>query len=87
MNHHSQKPLDLNKQAKELNLGATGEFPDGQISPDDEGEIQIGITHHNGQIIMNFGKSVRWLAFDPKLAKQIAESLRQHAAAVVREQA
>lgn len=72
------KFMEALKQAPEF--GATGKFPEGQISPDDEGEIQFGITNANGQIIVNFGKPVAWLAFGPHQAQVLADALMKHAA-------
>lgn len=60
-------------------FGATGKFPDGQLSPDDEGEIQFGITNANGQVIVNFGKPVAWLGMHPSQAMAIADALIKHA--------
>lgn len=60
-------------------FGATGKFPKGQLSPDDEGELQFGITNSNGQVIINFGKPVAWLAFGPHQARLLAEGLLKHA--------
>lgn len=74
----NNKFFDALKQAPEF--GATGKFPEGQISSDDEGELQFGITNANGQIIVNFGKPVAWLAFDPQQAQILAYALLKHAA-------
>jgi len=32
-------------------LGATGEFPQGKLTEEDEGEIRIGITVFNGKVV------------------------------------
>jgi len=59
-------------------FGATGKFPEGQLSPDDEGEIQFGITNAGGQAIINFGKLVAWLGMQPQQALAIADALISH---------
>lgn len=60
-------------------LGATGQFPDGKISPEDEGELQLGIAHDQDNVLVNFGKSVAWLALPPAEARQLAAMLVNHA--------
>lgn len=61
-------------------LGATGQFPEGKITEEDEGEIRISIGHAPGKVIMDFGeKPIKWIGFNPVQAKQIAMSLLEHA--------
>lgn len=79
--HHGKSEFDLQKEIErvcaEEKLGETDEFPDGKITEDDEGGIKIGVTIKDGNVILVFGKSVSWLGFDPKTARQLAEMLRQ----------
>ena len=56
-------------------LGATGQFPDGKLSDNDEGEIMIGIAVYRGKVLFNFGKSVRGIGFTPEQAEQIGRDL------------
>lgn len=82
MAHHSEIPMDnsiIQEYIKQLNLGATGKFPEGKIDEHDEGEIKIGITVKEETIIMNFGKNVNWVGFTKEQAKQIAASLLEKA--------
>ena len=62
-------------------LGATGKFPHGQISDDDEGELIMGVARDtvNGLVRLQFGKPVAWLALPPKEAIALAETLLRHA--------
>ena len=60
-------------------FGATGKFPEGKLSKDDEGELQFGITNANGQVIINFGNPVAWLGMLPHQAITIADALTRHA--------
>lgn len=60
-------------------FGATGQFPDGKMNADDEGEIQFGITNNGSEVILNFGKPVTWLGMPPSLARQLAAMLTKHA--------
>lgn len=51
--------------------GATGEFPEGQLGPRDEGELNIAIAADPDRnvVIMDFGKPVAWLAMEPDHAR------------------
>ena len=72
--------------AKEtLGLGATGEFPEGKLVPNDEGEIQFGVTTYEGKVVIEFGKSVHWLGMTPKQAQELAHSLWGHAYEILNE--
>lgn len=66
-------------------FGATGLYPKGKMQSQDEGELQFGITHHDGRIVMSFGKPVAWLGLYPDDARRIAELLNHHAGAVEQE--
>lgn len=67
----------LRQQAKELELGATGQYPDGKLKADDEGEIKIGVTNHNGKVFIAFGKLVEWIGLEPEQARELAEYIRK----------
>lgn len=56
-------------------LGATGQFPEGQLNDDDEGEIRIAIGSTEGKVVMDFGKPIAWIGFTPEQARGIAELL------------
>lgn len=56
-------------------LGATGQFPDGALSDNDEGEILIGIAVYRGKVLFNFGKPVQGVGFTPEQAEQIGRDL------------
>lgn len=59
-------------------LGATGKFPEGQISPHDQGEIQIGIYRSQGKVIVNFGKEVKWFGLNAGQAIDLGKLLMKH---------
>lgn len=86
MAHHSSFPPndDLRRifgDAPEK-LGATGKFPLGKLTPEDEGEIAIGFARHDGKVIVDFGKPTAWIGFTPEQADEIADKLREFAAVV-----
>jgi hypothetical protein len=60
-------------------FGPTGKFPQGKLTPEDEGEIQIAITDYNGKVVMDFGKPITWIGFTPDQAGEIADNLLRHA--------
>jgi hypothetical protein len=69
----------LTKLSQHESFGATGEFPQGKLNEDDEGEIRLGVSNFKGKVVMNFGKSIAWIGFDAEQARKIAEILLKHA--------
>ena len=67
-------------------FGATGRFPDGKIHPDDEGELTMGITLREGNVILAFGKEVAWLGMGADLAETLGQKLIEKAAELRRQQ-
>jgi hypothetical protein len=55
--------------------GPTGKFPEGKLIPDDEGELNVGITSYNGNVIMHFGKPVTWIGLPPEAAVKVAQAI------------
>ena len=55
--------------------GATGNFPQGKSSPEDEGELVIGIGIKDGIIRLEFGKPTAWIGFGPSEARTLAAKL------------
>lgn len=64
---------------EKLNLGATGKYPQGKISENDEGELKVGITTVNNKIVVSFGKSVTWIGMTKEEALGLAEILTERA--------
>lgn len=60
-------------------LGATGSFPDGKLNKYDEGELRVAITKSNGKVVIDFGKSVSWVAMTPEEAKNLSTLILKHA--------
>lgn len=61
-------------------FGPTGDYPMGKLNPDDQGGIQIGITHdETGTVIINFGTEVKWIGMPPDIASQLAQHILYHA--------
>ena len=64
----------------ELGLGSTGNFPDGKISEDDEGELKFAVLTRNNNIMIIFGKPVGWLDLSKDTAKQLVKGLMKQIA-------
>ena len=63
------------------NSGPTGEFPDGKIREDDDGELAIAIAANkkDGIVIMYFGKPTTWIGLKPTDVYAIAYLLVEKA--------
>lgn len=60
-------------------VGATNTYPDEKLRDDDEGALAMSMTKENGNVFMNFGKAVSWLALPPEEARRLAAMLIKHA--------
>jgi hypothetical protein len=60
-------------------LGATGRYPLGRLSPEDEGELNIAVFLIKGNVRIEFGKPVAWMSMPAKRAKEFAELIMRHA--------
>ena len=63
-------------------LGATGRFPLGKITEKDEGELAFRIGAKDDRVVIDFGAPVAWVGLTPDQADQIADSLKDKAAAL-----
>ena len=55
------------------------QFPDGKITPDDEGSISVAIGIDNGNVIINFGKPIAWLGLPPAACMEMGRTLIKRA--------
>jgi hypothetical protein len=56
-------------------------YPDGKLSPTDQGELEFKLQLiGDGRIILDWGKPVQWIAFNPSEARAIAAGLNRKAA-------
>jgi hypothetical protein len=60
-------------------LGATGRFPQGQLTEHDEGEIQFQSGVVDRKVIVDFGQEVVWVGMDAAQARSLARALLKHA--------
>ena len=71
-----------------VDLGATGQFPNGKVCPEDQGEIQfaIGSDVGKGLVVLDFGeKPVGFVAMTPQQAVDIGTALIRHARGITKE--
>ena len=58
-------------------LGPTKQFPEGKLTPEDEGEIKIGVICKDGKVVLHFGKPIAWIGFPPHQALELAKLLKE----------
>lgn len=79
----NKKTMETNNDKVDTSkIGATGEFPQGKLTQDDEGELRAGIAVYKDKIVINFGKPVTWLALDTVQALDLAKMLTEKATEV-----
>lgn len=65
-----------------MSIGSTGNYPDGSLGKGDEGELRFAIGRDDdGNVVVNFGKDVSWLAMPSEVAIDFAKSLLKNAGA------
>lgn len=47
-----------------------------KISEDDEGEVEFKILNYEDKVILDFGKSIKWIAFTPDQIDNLIEILK-----------
>lgn len=91
MSHHGTDPFDGPEFAKRHRMmrdllnsaaefrGAIGAYPDGKLTPFDEGSIQFAVGGQDGKVVMDFGTPVRWMGMTPQQAADLASDLMKWA--------
>jgi hypothetical protein len=78
---------DLQKQydalRSELKPGPTGEFSQGKLNVDDEGDLVVALSSENGNVRIDFGKRVAWVAFPPDMAIEFASTIIMRAREII----
>ncbi len=70
------KSLEETRQG--MKLGPTGEHPEGILVPSDEGGIQYRIGSESGKVVLDFGKPVVWVGFNPEDADHLWRAIKKH---------
>lgn len=83
MSHHGQDkfPDDLRRRLLDTTSfrGATGLFPEGRLSPADEGQLQFALSNKDGKVVLEFGTPVAWVGLNPQQAADLASGIIKHA--------
>jgi len=69
----------IDQQREEMDLGPSGEFPEGVINEHDEGAMQYAISTLNGKVLFNFGKPAAWFTMNSTQAREAAYMMIAHA--------
>jgi len=100
MAHHGSEPFEDDPEDPERKMarnklmrdllsttgfrGALGEFPEGQLTKNDEGAIQFAIGEKDGKVVIDFGTAVHWVGMTPQQAAEFASLLLKRAREVAR---
>jgi hypothetical protein len=99
MSHHGRNPFDgedgpgfqrRQKMMRDLLTtaaefrGAMGEFPQGKLTPQDEGAIRFAVGEQGGKVVIDFGTAVHWFAMTAQEAADLASILLSKARLVGR---
>jgi len=81
LKHFTQAGIKAEKSIREIlseHIGPTGEFPEGQLTEHDEGEIAFAAYHKDGKVIIDFNSPVHWLGMNPNQAIDLGNLLIKH---------
>lgn len=85
MAHHGQETGEIGRIIRQTfakqgsEPGPTGKFPRGKIDDEaDEGELDIAVLKHKGEVVLALGHPVSWVAWAPAEAIQLGHLLIQH---------
>lgn len=87
MSHHGSDPFGGPEKLEPLKRlldttafrGALGDFPEGKLTPTDEGAVQFAIGDKDGKVVLDFGTPVAWVGMTPQQAADLAATLFKHA--------
>jgi hypothetical protein len=75
---------ELAHEFAQVKPGETGNFPDGKVAEDDEGELRmgVGVDTKNKLVVMDFGKAIKWFALNKEQTLELAGTLVNHASSL-----
>jgi hypothetical protein len=74
--HNQDITEELCRAAKEEAPGPTGNFPQGHLVPEDEGELRIVASIYKGKVLINFGTPIVWFAMNPEQALKFSQLIK-----------
>ena len=54
-------------------------YPEGIINNYDQGELSIKIMTYKNKVVIDFGKSIKWVGMGPDMAVELALAMIKHA--------
>jgi len=60
-------------------IGELGSYSEGKLNPTDEGDLQVAIHDERGNVRIDFGKKVAWVAMPPETAIAFARLIIKRA--------
>lgn len=85
MSNHSPDHEDemrrsfLTDELRKLQQGFIERFPEGKLTPNDEGAIAFAIGVQNGKVCIRFAEPCAWLGMPPEQAMEMAQLLIKNA--------
>ncbi len=76
---HAARPWKASALKDATAPGATGDFPRGKLTEEDEGGLRVAMAATRGSVVIDFGKPVAWLGLGPKEARAMAATLLKKA--------
>lgn len=68
-----------------VKVGPTGEYPEGKMNAEDEGELRIAIGAQDGKVMVVFGAKVTWFAMSLGVARGVAQAILDKAEEIERQ--
>jgi hypothetical protein len=76
---HGELPEELREQLRAMQQDFQGAYPEGRLSPDDQGALAIAVGVERGKVVLAFAKPIDWIAFGPEQARAVAKMILQRA--------
>ncbi len=62
-----------------MSIGPTGEYPNGKLNREDEGELKLAVGMQNGIVMIMFGTPVTWFGLKPHEARELSRMILKNA--------
>ena len=82
MSHHGKELEELSEQFAELSQfqkKISGEYPDGKLTPTDEGGLAMKVTTFDDKVVLAFGEPTAWVGMTGDQAAQLGADLIKRA--------
>lgn len=79
VHHEPQLSKEMAEMFRNVQLGPTGQFPEGELTQNDEGELRLAVGTFKNKVVVNFGTPIASLGMTPAQARDVAKALWKHA--------